>query len=257
MNRVDSLAIAMTLATSAGALLRERLGDERRITEKRPRDLVTDADRASEDLILERLRKLRPESSVLGEESGFTQGASEERWIIDPLDGTTNYAHRYPLFAVSIACEQAGTLVAGAIYAPMLDELYAAAAGMGATLNGKPIHVSSIRRMREAMACTGFTPGRNDRNMRNFGAVSSEAQAVRRDGSAALNLAFLALGRFDGFWEFDLKPWDVAAGALLVREAGGLVTTLVGEPWSLESESILATNGELADSFLRILSVDG
>ena len=249
---MDPLTIAMTLAKAAGALLRERLGDERRITEKRPRDLVTDADRASEALIIERLRELRPGSSILGEESGFTQGESDERWIIDPLDGTTNYAHRYPLFAVSIACERAG-----AIYAPMLDELYAAAAGKGATLNGEPIHVSSIRRMRDAMVCTGFTPGRSDRNMRNFGAVSSEAQGVRRDGSAALNLAFLALGRFDGFWEFDLKPWDVAAGALLVREAGGRVTTLLGEPWSLESDSILATNGELTDSFLGILSVDG
>lgn len=257
MNRMDPLAIATSLATSAGALLRERLGEERRITEKRPRDLVTDADRASEALIIERLRELRPESSILGEESGFTRGESDERWIIDPLDGTTNYAHRYPLFAVSIACERAGVLVAGAIYAPMLDELYAAAAGRGATLNGEPIHVSPIRRMRDAMVCTGFTPGRSDRNMRNFGAVSSEAQGVRRDGSAALNLAFLALGRFDGFWEFDLKPWDVAAGALLVREAGGRVTTLLGEPWSLESDSILATNGELTDSFLGILSVDG
>jgi myo-inositol-1(or 4)-monophosphatase len=254
---MDSLTIATTLATAAGALLRERLRDERKITEKRPRDLVTDADRASEALIIERLRELRPESSILGEESGFTQGKSDERWIIDPLDGTTNYAHRYPLFAVSIACEQAGMLVAGAVYAPMLHELYAAAAGKGATLNGEPIHVSPIRRMRDAMACTGFTPGRNDRNMRNFGAISSEAQAVRRDGSAALNLAFLALGRFDGFWEFDLKPWDVAAGALLVREAGGMVTTLAGDRWSLASESILATNGTLTDPFLRILSVDG
>jgi myo-inositol-1(or 4)-monophosphatase len=254
---LDPLDIAIDLAKSAGALLRDRLHDERTIAEKHPRDLVTDADRASEALIVERLHDLRPESTILGEESGVTQGTNDERWIIDPLDGTTNYAHRYPMFCVSIACERAGVLVAGAIYAPMLDELYGAAQGRGATCNGKPIHVSNIQQLREAMTCTGFTPGRNDRNMQNFGAVSREAQAVRRDGSAALNLASLALGRFDGFWEFDLKPWDVAAGAIIVREAGGRVTTLDGAPWSLKSESILATNGTVHTAMEEILSLEG
>jgi myo-inositol-1(or 4)-monophosphatase len=245
------------LAKSAGALLRDRLHDERIISEKHARDLVTDADRASEALIVERLHELRPGSAILGEESGFTAGTNDERWIIDPLDGTTNYAHRYPMFCVSIACERAGVLVAGAIYAPMLNELFAAALGKGASCNGLPMHVSTITQLREALTCTGFTPGRNDRNMQNFGVVSREAQAVRRDGSAALNLASMALGRFDGFWEFDLKPWDVAAGVVIAREAGGTVTALDGAPWSLQSDSILATNGAIHDSLKHILSLNG
>lgn len=239
------LEIATTLAKAAGDLLRTRLPDPREIAEKGARDLVTDADRASEALIVERLRELRPQSSILGEETGVTTGTNDERWIIDPLDGTTNYAHRYPIFCVSIACEQAGIVVAGAIYAPMLEELFAASLGNGATCNGKPIHVSAMAEMREAMVCTGFTPGQGDRNFQNFIAVSREAQAVRRDGSAALDLAFVAAGRYDTFWEFDLKPWDVAAGALLVREAGGTLKTLSGQNWKLGDASILATNGKL------------
>ena len=242
------------LAKDAGNLLRERLPDPREIAEKGARDLVTDSDRASEALIVRRLHELRPQSSILGEETGVTAGTNDERWIIDPLDGTTNYAHRYPIFCVSIACEQAGTIVAGAVYAPMLDELFAASLGAGATCNGKPIHVSEIEQIREAMVCTGFTPGRDDRNMSNFHIASREAQAVRRDGSAALDLAFVALGRYDAFWEFDLKPWDVAAGALIVREAGGMVKTLNGDDWLLGEESILATNGKIDASLRRLIS---
>lgn len=247
---MNPLALATKLATEAGAILRDRLNSPRDIREKRSRDLVTDADRASEEYIVSRLRELRPQCSILGEESGVTAGTNDERWIIDPLDGTTNYAHHYPVFCVSIACEQNGVVVAGAIYAPMLDELYAAELGGGATCNGKPIHVSGIEEIREALVCTGFVPGRHDRNLGNFAVVSAEAQAVRRDGSAALDLAAVAAGRFDAFWEFELKPWDVAAGALIVREAGGNVTAVDGTAYACNGGSILATNGRI-DAELR------
>ena len=248
------LEIATTLAKAAGEELRERLYRPREISEKGARDLVTDADRASESLIVARLHELRPASSILGEESGVTAGSNDERWIIDPLDGTTNYAHRYPIFCVSIACEQAGEIVAGVVYAPMLDELYAASLGGGATCNGKPIRVSAISQVREALVCTGFVPGYDDRNVTNFRAVSREAQAVRRDGSAALDLAFVAAGRFDAFWEFDLKPWDVAAGVLIVKEAGGTVTTVAGTEWKLGELSILASNPSVNHALQEVLS---
>lgn len=254
---MESVALAIELAREAGEVLRERLLMPREIEEKHARDLVTDADRASEELIVSRLRRLRPHSSILGEETGFTQGTNDERWIIDPLDGTTNYAHRYPFFCVSIACEVAGEIVAGAIAAPMLGELYAAARGQGATCNDKPIRVSTIDQVRHAMVCTGFKPGgRHDRNIGNFAAVSREAQAVRRDGAAALDLAAVAMGRFDAFWEFGLKPWDVAAGLLLVHEAGGRVTTVDGGVHRLDADSILATNAFLDDELGRILATN-
>ncbi len=250
---MDVLEIAVSLAQEAGGLLRERLDAPRDIQEKHARDLVTDADRASEALIVGRLHELRPQSSILGEETGVTNGSNDERWIIDPLDGTTNYAHRYPVFCVSVACEQAGQLVAGAIYAPMLNEIFAAGLGRGATRNGQPITVAKTAEVRSALVCTGFLPGHGERNMQNFVRASCEAQAVRRDGSAALDLASVACGRFDAFWEFDLKPWDVAAGVLIVREAGGVVATLEGDAWQLGAASLLATNSTLQQPMLRLL----
>jgi myo-inositol-1(or 4)-monophosphatase len=251
---VDPLALAITLAQESGAILKERFNKPRDITEKRSRDLVTDADRASEEHIVARLRTARPLSGILGEESGITIGQNDERWIIDPLDGTTNYAHHYPFFCVSIACEQNGVVVAGVVYAPILDELFAASLGGGATCNGKPIHVSGIDQVREALVCTGFVPGRHDRNLGNFASVSREAQAVRRDGAAALDLASVAVGRFDAFWEFELKPWDVAAGALIVREAGGCVTAVDGTPYNLNAGSILATNSRIYAELRSLLT---
>ncbi len=211
---MDPLAFMTALARDAGALLRERLDGPREIAEKRAHDLVTDADRASEALIVARIGAAFPSASILGEESGAHAGSGDERFIVDPLDGTTNYAHGYPLFCVSIAYERAGVVEAGAIHAPVLDELYAARRGGGATCNGRPIAVSAVARVGAAMVCTGFDPARYARNGRYFAALSRHAQAVRRDGSAALDLAFVAAGRYDAFWEWDLKPWDVAAGAL-------------------------------------------
>jgi myo-inositol-1(or 4)-monophosphatase len=240
----DPLAVALELAREAGAMLIERLRQPLEIAQKSLRaDLVTDADRASEALITRRLSDDFPNATILAEESGTCRGTSDERWIVDPLDGTTNFAHGYPLFCVSIAYERAGELIVGVVHAPAMGECFAAEHGAGARLNERAIRVSSIERLGDAMTCTGFYPARFERNARQFEAVSRRAQAVRRDGAAALDLAYVACGRFDGFWEFDLHPWDTAAGVLLVREAGGAVTQIDGSPFSFEADSTLATNG--------------
>jgi myo-inositol-1(or 4)-monophosphatase len=228
--------------------LLQRLGHPGEIAEKSRRaDLVTDADRESEGIIVRRLRMEFPSAAILAEESGMHPGRGSERWIVDPLDGTTNFAHGYPLFCVSIAYERDGELIAAVVAAPAMNERFAAERGAGARLGDRPIAVSTLDRLRDAMTCTGFHPADFERNERCFGAVSRRAQAVRRDGSAALDLAYVACGRFDGFWEFDLNPWDVAAGTLLVREAGGVVSRIDGSPAALDAGSILATNGRIHD----------
>lgn len=251
----DPLTVALAAAREGAAALREHAHLPLEIAEKgRRADLVTAADRASETAVLGVLRGAFPAASVLAEESGRIEGTSDERWVVDPLDGTTNYAHGYPLYCVSIAFERAGELIAGVVYAPALEELYAAERGAGATCNGRPLRVSAIERLGDAMVCTGFHPADFETNGRHFGAVSARAQAVRRDGSAALDLAFTARGRFDGFWEFDLSPWDVAAGTLLVREAGGRVTRADGRPAALDARSILATNARIHDELQGVLA---
>ncbi len=208
-------------------------------------DIVTIADRASERAVIARLRADFPNAAILAEESGSSVGTSDERWIIDPLDGTTNYAHGYPLYCVSIAYERAGDVLAGVVHAPALDECFAAERGGGARLGERTIGVSTIDRVANAMVCTGFAPADYARNAAYFARASAYAQAVRRDGSAALDLAFVACGRFDGFWEFDLHAWDVAAGTLLVREAGGTITRVDGGQARLDAASILASNGRI------------
>jgi myo-inositol-1(or 4)-monophosphatase len=250
---LDPLEFITALARDAGALLRERLDDPREVTEKRPHDLVTDADRASEALIVRRIRTAFPNAAILGEESGAHAGRGDERFIVDPLDGTTNYAHRYPAFCVSIAYERAGRVEAGAIYAPMLDELFAARRGNGATCNDVPLRVSAVAAVTAALVCTGFNPAGYARNGRYFAHLSERAQGVRRDGSAALDLAYVAAGRFDAFWEWDLKAWDVAAGALLIEEAGGRAGAIGGGPLDLDTGSILASNGALQAEMERLL----
>jgi myo-inositol-1(or 4)-monophosphatase len=242
----DPLRVALE-AAEAGA--RELLAHAHRPLEIREKgrraDLVTIADRASEAAVVARLLADFPSASVLAEEGGAVAGTSDERWIVDPLDGTTNYAHGYPLFCISIAFERAGELVAGVVYAPALGECYLAERGAGARRGDDAIAVSGIERVGDAMVCTGFHPADFTRNARYFARASERAQAVRRDGSAALDLAFVACGRFDGFWEYDLHAWDVAAGTLLVREAGGIVTRVDGGVASLDGRSILATNGRI------------
>jgi myo-inositol-1(or 4)-monophosphatase len=254
---VDPLVFITALAREAGALLRDRLTERREIAQKAPADLVTDADRASEALIVARIRAAFPDAAILGEEGGTYAGSGDERFIVDPLDGTTNYAHRNPFFCVSIGYECGGKLEAGAIYAPISGELFAARAGGGATLNDVPIAVSSIADLAQAMVGTGFTPSRFDeRNVREWTAFSRSAQAVRRNGSAALDLAAVAVGRFDGFWEWNLHAWDVAAGALIVREAGGTVSAIDGSALDIAAGSILATNSRIHDEMRRLLATE-
>ena len=255
VSRPDPLAVALDAAREAGEILVAMARQPLEIREKgRRADLVTNADRAAEQCIQRHLLGKFPQSALLAEEGGAHAGTSGERWIVDPLDGTTNYAHGYPLFCVSIAYERDGEVLAGVVYAPVMAECFAAERGAGATRNGEPIAVSSIAHLGDALTCTGFHPADFERNGRHFGAVSRRAQAVRRDGSAALDLAYVACGRFDGFWEFDLKPWDVAAGTLLITEAGGRVSQCDGAPAHVDARSILATNGRIHGELQAVLA---
>lgn len=251
---MEPVEVAVAAAREAGAILLEHLHAPLEIEEKgRRADLVTQADRASETAIVSRLRSEYPSATILAEEGGERKGVSQERWIADPLDGTTNFAHAYPLFCISIAYERNGELLAGVIYAPLMDELFVAQSGAGALRNGVPVTVSSIGRLADAMVCTGFKPYDYQTNAPYFAKASNAAQAVRRDGSAALDLAYTAMGRFDAFWEFDLAPWDTAAGVLLVREAGGTVTALDGSPYGLGSRTVLASNGAIHSELSQML----
>jgi myo-inositol-1(or 4)-monophosphatase len=254
---VDPLDFVTDLAHHAAELLRERFDDQHEVVEKNPHDLVTEADRASEAAIVAAVRSAFPAAAILGEEGGVYAGTSDERFIVDPLDGTTNYAHRYPLFCVSIAYERAGVLEAAAIEAPLMGMRFAARRGGGATLNGKPIRVSATATLRSALICTGFNPAQYDRNGRHFAAMSHVAQGVRRDGSAALDLAMVAAGRFDGFWEWDLKPWDIAAGALLITEAGGRISAIDGSALNLAAGSVAGSNGLLHAELCSNLDLPG
>jgi myo-inositol-1(or 4)-monophosphatase len=250
----DPVNLALDVAREAAATLLDHAHKPLDIREKgRRADLVTVADRASEQIIVARLRGDYPNATILAEESGTRAGTSDERWIVDPLDGTTNYAHGYPLYCISIAYECSGELIAGVVLAPAMNECFAAELGSGACLNGASFHVSDIERIADAMLCTGFRPADFQRNARCFERASARAQAVRRDGAAALDLAYTACGRFDGFWEWDLSPWDVAAGTLLVREAGGRVTRVDGSAAAVDARSILATNGRIHEELTTVL----
>jgi myo-inositol-1(or 4)-monophosphatase len=245
-------------AREAGAFLRERIDEYHTVEFKGDINLVTEADRLSEALIVKRIRSVFPDHGILTEESPETVNGSDFRWIIDPLDGTTNYAHGYPVFCVSIALELEGTIRLGTVYNPMMNELFIAERGTGAFLNGRRLTVSREAALSRSLLATGFPYDlREDRNnnINYFDAMVLKAQAVRRAGSAALDLAYLAAGRFDGFWELKLMPWDMAAGWLLVEEAGGVVTDLQGDPFSLHSPHILASNGLIHAEMTRLLAV--
>jgi len=245
------------VAREAGALLLERLHDPHIVQYKGEINLVTEADHLSEALIVGRIRRKFPGHDILTEESPETANGSGFRWIIDPLDGTTNYAHGYPVFCVSIALEVKGVIMLGAVYNPMLDELFTAERGSGAFLNGRRLTVSRTETLSRSLLATGFPYDiREDRNnnINYFKVMALSAQAVRRAGSAALDLAYIAAGRFDGFWELKLMPWDTTAGWLLVEEAGGSVTDLRGDPYHLYSKDMLASNGLVHAEMARILA---
>ena len=256
------LNFAIQTARDAGRVLAERFGRNLRISNKSELDLVTESDLASERLIIDRIKTHYPRHTILAEESGINSPAAEGaqsdwRWIIDPLDGTTNYAHGYPCFCVSMGLERNGTLELGVIYDPLRDEVFAAERGQGAALNGKRIHVSPTPSLASALLCTGFPYDVRERGQfaRHFANFIMNAQGVRRDGAAALDLAYVAAGRFDGFWEEGLKPWDVAAGILLIEEAGGRVSDYHNGPLDIFTPPILATNGLIHEQMMRVLAL--
>jgi myo-inositol-1(or 4)-monophosphatase len=256
------LNFAIQTARDAGRLLAERFGRTLQIANKGELDLVTESDLASEKLIIDRIKTYHPRHAILAEESGATAAGTSEpqsewRWIIDPLDGTTNYAHGYPCYCVSIGLEHNGRMEVGVIYDPMRDELFTAERGAGASLNGRRMQVSSTDSLSRALLCTGFPYDVRERSefARHFANFIMNAQGVRRDGAAALDLAYVACGRFDGFWEEGLKPWDVAAGSLLVEEAGGRVSKYDGGPLSIYSPPIMASNGLLHEQMMHVLGI--
>src|SRR5678816_1753366 len=235
------------IAREAGALLMGYFRDRVKIEYKGDVDLVTVADRKSEALILERIRAAFPNHDVMGEEGTRIETGSDYRWYVDPLDGTTNFAHGYPVFCVSLAVEYKGERVAGVLYDPTRDELFAAEKGSGARLNALPIAVSKTDRLAESLVATGFPSHKRHKNpnIYFYHQITLRTHGVRRAGSAALDLCCVASGRFDGFWEFNLNPWDTAAGVLIVEEAGGKVTDFKGGPFQLNSRETLASNGLL------------
>jgi myo-inositol-1(or 4)-monophosphatase len=256
------LNFAIQTARDAGRILAERFGRTLEITNKGELDLVTESDLASERLIIERIKTYHPRHAILAEESGASSPVDQElrsewRWIVDPLDGTTNYAHGYPCFCISMGLEYKGRMELGVVYDPMRDELFTAERGRGASLNGRRIQVSPVNSLSGALLCTGFPYDVRERSefARHFANFIMNAQGVRRDGAAALDLAYVACGRFDGFWEEGLKPWDVAAGALMIEEAGGRVSNYAGEALIIYAPPILASNGLLHEQMMRVLNI--
>jgi myo-inositol-1(or 4)-monophosphatase len=252
----DYLHTAIRAARAAGQIQRDGLGAEHDIEFKGETDLVTEVDKSCEELIVRTIRELFPDHDILAEENDYLVGGAACKWIIDPLDGTTNYAHGFPWFCVSIALEIEGIVRLGVIYQPMLDELFTAVMGEGAFVNGRQLHVSNRQPLINCLLATGFPYDRtwdNENNFDNFINFQMAARAVRRAGAAALDLAYVAAGRLDGYWECKLKPWDVAAGQLIVAEAGGRVTSHAGEPYSVYDHRILASNGLIHDAMTSLL----
>jgi len=241
-----------SIAREAGSLLMEHFHRHVKIEYKGDVDLVTVADRESEALILERIRRHFPTHDVMGEEGTRIETGNDYKWYVDPLDGTTNFAHGYPVFCVSLAVDYRGERIAGVIYDPTRDELFAAEKGSGARLNGVAIRVSSTARLAECLIGTGFPSHKRHQNpnIYFYHQITLRSHGVRRAGSAALDLCNVAAGRYDGFWEFNLNPWDTAAGVLMVEEAGGRVTDFAGGPFQIASRETLASNGLVHDALL-------
>jgi myo-inositol-1(or 4)-monophosphatase len=248
--------LAARVARKAGQVLQKRLGRTKRIDYKGAVNLVTEMDFLSEKIIVSEIHKQHPDHGFLAEEKAREQTLSPYRWIIDPLDGTTNYAHGYPVYGVSIALERQGEIVLGVVYDPPRDQLFVAQKGKGARLNGRRIRVSSVRELSRSLLATGFPYDLRDNPVNNFDHFQNFAyrvHAVRRSGSAALDLCYVAAGRFDGFWEMKLGPWDLAAGSLMVQEAGGKVSDFQGRPLGLDGSCVLASNGQIHGEMIRVL----
>lgn len=253
------LYIAIEAAKEAGKFLKKNLGKVKRIDLKsgQERNLVTEIDKKSEELIVSIIKKHYPNHDILAEESGAKHGIkSDYRWIIDPLDGTTNFTHGLPIFCVSIGLEKQGDLILGVIYDPNFDELFTAEKGRGAFLNGRRLRVSTTKELKDSLLVTGFPYNiteNPDHCVEHFVNFLMSAQAVRRMGSAALDLAYVAAGRYDGFWEVNLNPWDMAAGVLLVKEAGGEITNFKGIEIDIHGKQIVASNRLIHQEMLEVL----
>jgi len=252
----ELLDFAGRTARAAGDLLRERSSRRHRVEHKGAVDLVTEMDRLSERVIVEAIHSAYPEHPVLAEEGTGRAESSILRWIVDPLDGTTNYAHGYPCYSVSLALERKGRIDLGVVYDPLRDELFEARRGNGARLNGQTLSVSRTEHLTDSLLATGFPYDirtSRDTNLNHFSRFALQAQGIRRDGSAALDLCYLAAGRFDGFWEMKLSPWDVAAGALMVTEAGGLLSDFTGGPFRIDGRQVIASNGLIHEQMIDVL----
>jgi myo-inositol-1(or 4)-monophosphatase len=255
----EFLDTAIAAARAAGSLQKERFGGAFAINFKGETNLVTEVDQACEALIVETIRNRHPGHDILAEENDYASLRSGFTWVVDPLDGTTNYAHGIPWFCVSIALEIENVIGIGVIYHPMMEQLFTVVKGEGAFLNGERLSVSHRAPLRQGLLATGFPYDRAtdpDNNFDNFFKFQMAARAVRRFGAAALDLAYVATGRLDGFWESKLHPWDVAVGALLVEEAGGVVTGYDGEPYDIRNHRIVASNGRIHREMLAILAAE-
>ena len=253
---MTTLDFAIDLARRAGVLLLSMFEGQRAIELKSPYELVTDADHASEALILDAIAQQFPDHAIVAEESGGTAREQGYTWLIDPLDGTNNYAHGYPVWSVSVALLEHGVPLLGVIYDPTRDELFSGERGQGARCNGRRLRVSQTPKLAGALLATGFPYNYAtdpDNNTREFSALAGRVQGVRRPGSAALDLAYVAMGRFDAQWEMRLKPWDSAAGAVLVAEAGGRLSNWLGEPWTPWDERLVASNAHIHDEIIQAL----
>jgi len=250
------LKTAIEIAREAGALLLRHFRQPLEITYKRRSDLVTEADRKSETLIVERLRSHFPGHAIVAEEGGGQKTGSAYCWYVDPLDGTTNFAHGFPIFSVTLGLAYCGEVVMGVVYDPTRDELFTTERGAGAFLNSQRLRVSNITDLGQCLVATGFPPFATNHalNVEFYFRFTQLTHGIRRAGSAALDLCSVAAGRFDGFWELKLNPWDKAAGTLLVTEAGGMVSGITGQPFNLLGDDIFASNGLIHDQMLRVFS---
>lgn len=257
---MNYIEVAKDTARKAGVVLLENLGKVKEIEFKAKNSLVTEVDKLSEEIIINNIKQSFPSHDIFAEESGRDSENSDYLWLIDPIDGTTNYAHAYPFFSISIALEIKGEVKVGLVYDPVKDEMFTAEEGKGAFLNGKAITVSKSDAIEHSHVCTGFMHDSEwmvEANIKHFGNFIRRARAVRRDGSAALDLCYVACGRFDGFWELGLNPWDTAAAVLILKEAGGLVTKFTGDEYNIYMKDILASNSIVHDQMIEILALEG
>ncbi len=254
---LPTIDFLIELSKEAGEILKEGLGKEHRVTYKGPINIVTEIDRKSEDLLVGRIRAAFPQHSIVAEESGFLDGQNEHRWFIDPVDGTSNYAKGFPMFCVSIGYACKGKMRLAAAYDPVRDECFSAERGQGAWLNGSRMHVTNTNRLIDSMLVTGFPYDmeQKENNLNHFINLSRKVQTIRRLGSAVLDQAYVAAGRLDGYWEIGVSAWDIAAGTLLIEEAGGLVTTVKGDPDFFKPPfDVLAANPALHPQLLALLN---